>query len=109
MPHRLCLERTCPNPATYRGRCQRHQRERNRDTHRNRTIYNSKRWAVLRRSVLYVEPLCRTCKAEGHDTVATDVDHVTPIEQGGDPWARANCQPLCKHHHSVKTRREQVT
>jgi 5-methylcytosine-specific restriction enzyme A len=102
MPVRLCIEPRCRNVQTYRGRCPEHARQRNRDTHRNRHIYNSKRWRILRRKVLYAHPICQHCDQE----LATDVDHIQPIEQGGDPWAIANCQGLCRSCHSKKTKAE---
>lgn len=37
---------------------------------------------------------------------ATDVDHITRIEEGGDPWDETNLQGLCHSHHSQKTARE---
>lgn len=103
MPVRLCLTERCPDPATYRGRCQRHAKERNTATHHNRQIYNSKRWQMLRRSVLFNHPLCII---EGCDEIALDVDHITPLEQGGDPWSRMNLQAMCHAHHAAKTKRE---
>lgn len=99
---RVCLAPGCPNEASYRGRCADHARTRNRVTHRNRDVYNSKRWRLLRRAVLFDDPLCREC-----GRIATDVDHVKPIEDGGAPFDRENCQPLCASCHSRKTRREQ--
>lgn len=105
MPTRLCAEPGCPHPATYRGRCPSHARTTNRHTHRNRTIYNSKRWQLLRKRVLFEQPICNACDT----ALATDVDHITAIEAGGDPWARANLQGLCQPCHSAKTRQEQAT
>jgi hypothetical protein len=105
MPTRLCSDRTeggCPNPATYRGRCQRHAKQRNKDTHRNREIYNSKRWQILRRRILFDNPLC-SC-----GEIATDVHHIKDIEDGGDPWSRANCLALCHSCHSQITRAAQA-
>lgn len=101
MPTRLCLEPSCGNPATYRGRCPGHARTTNRVTHRNRTVYNSARWKYARRRVLFEQPLC-PCGA-----IATDVDHIIAIEAGGNPWARANLMGLCAVCHGRKTRREQ--
>jgi 5-methylcytosine-specific restriction protein A len=101
VPTRLCLEPRCPNPATYRGRCPTHATTTNRDTHHNRTVYNSKRWQLLRRSVLFNHPLCE-CGA-----IATDVDHIVPIDKGGAAYHRANLQPLCARCHGRKTRQEQ--
>lgn len=98
----VCGHPRCPDPPTYRGRCQRHARQRERATHRNRSIYNSKRWKMLRRRRLFLDPLC-SC-----GEIATDVDHITPIEEGGEPFGLENTQSLCKSCHSVKTRREQL-
>ena len=91
MPVRPCTEPRCPQVATQRGRCPDHAR---RDTHRNRQIYNSKRWRILRRHVLHHNPICQHCDRE----LATHVDHIRPTEQGGDPWSIANLQALCRCH-----------
>lgn len=100
MPTRLCLTPSCPNPATYRGRCSTCSRPRERATHPNRHIYASKRWQLLRRRVLFNQPLC-ACGA-----IATDVDHIVPIEQGGLPYTMSNLQPMCHSCHATKTNRE---
>ena len=47
------------------------------------------------------------CYEEGHITMATVVDHIVPHR--GDQklfWDRGNWQPLCEHHHNVKTMTE---
>ena len=103
MPVRLCLEARCPNPQTYRGRCQRHARQRERVTHPNKHIYNSAKWANTRRKQLHDHPLCAEC-----GRIATDVDHIQPIEHGGDVWSPDNLQSLCRKHHGRKTRTEQL-
>jgi len=106
MPTRLCCHTTppCPNPAVYRGRCTTHSRAREKQTHKNKAFYNTKRWRMLRRQVLFDQPICAHCD----DALATDVDHIKPIEQGGSTWDRANLQPLCTSCHSTKTRQEQA-
>jgi 5-methylcytosine-specific restriction protein A len=48
------------------------------------------------------EPLCRTCKAQGDTTPATDVDHILSLDKGGTN-AMSNLQSLCHAHHSAKT------
>lgn len=51
--------------------------------------------------------LCEKCYEEGHITMATVVDHIVPHR--GDQklfWDRGNWQPLCEHHHNVKTMTE---
>jgi 5-methylcytosine-specific restriction protein A len=102
LPIRLCLEPRCPNPATYRGRCKPHARDRERTTHPNKQVYNRARWRNTRRKQLHREPLCRQC-----GRIATDVDHITPIEQGGKVWDMANLRSLCKSCHSRTTRAAQ--
>jgi 5-methylcytosine-specific restriction endonuclease McrA len=104
MPHRPCLEPRCPEYATYRGRCQRHAKQRDKAINRaGAKIYSRKKWQLTRRKQLANEPLCRAC-----GQIATAVDHIVPLEQGGDPWSSDNLQSLCLHHHSVKTRQEQL-
>jgi 5-methylcytosine-specific restriction endonuclease McrA len=103
-PIRLCSGddgRGCPNPATYRGRCAQHARTRERRTHPNRSLYNSKRWKILRRRVLFEEPLCRVC-----GVIATVADHIVAYEDGGPFWSRPNLQGLCDSCHSKKTNAE---
>lgn len=102
MPIRLCIEPRCGNEQVYRGRCATHARSRERETHRNKGIYNSRRWKFARRAQLAQNPLCAGC-----GRIASDVDHVTPIEHGGAVWDPLNYQSLCQACHSVKTRREQ--
>lgn len=98
----LCVEARCADPPVYRGRCQRHSRQRERVTHRNKSIYNTKRWKMLRRRRLFLDPLCKC------GVIATDVDHITPIEEGGEPYDLANTQSLCASCHGKKTRSEQI-
>ena len=105
-PQRLCTNPGCGNTATYRGRCPEHARrrtaDRNQRRHESRKVYLSKRWRILRRKVLYDHPICQMCDAE----LAVDVDHVIPIERGGDPWAMSNLQGLCRRCHGRKTKAE---
>jgi len=63
---------------------------------------------MLRADVLSGEPLCRACREVGVETIATDVDHVTPVSRGGSFWDRSNLQPLCATCHGRKTRAERT-
>jgi 5-methylcytosine-specific restriction protein A len=65
-------------------------------------VYDRRRWRVLRRKKLSSAPICEEC----NDALATDVDHVVPIEDGGDPWAMSNLSSTCKPCHSKITNRE---
>jgi 5-methylcytosine-specific restriction protein A len=65
-------------------------------------VYDRRRWRVLSRKKLTADPICEYCGNE----LATDVDHVIPIEDGGDPWAWENLSSLCSPCHGQKTNRE---
>lgn len=108
MPTRLCSSSGCPEPVVTRGRCRLHARANNRATHSNTTnrrVYNSKRWQLLRKRVLFEQPICAGCD----DALAVDVDHITSLDHGGAPYDRANVQGLCPTCHGRKTRQEQAT
>ena len=111
----VCLEPRCPNFAWVkgRGRCHEHYLERERERMARRRadprkgrrvkVYHSKQWAILRRRVLFEQPICAE---PGCLRLATQVDHIVRMEDGGAEFARDNCQGLCAHHHAVKSARE---
>ena len=57
----------------------------------------------IRNQVLSERPLCVICDAAGLFTIATVVDHIVALENGGrdDP---SNRQPLCYACHDDKNR-----
>lgn len=55
-----------------------------------------------RRHFLDANPLCVKCDAAGRTTLATEVDHVIPLSQGGRD-DESNMQPLCSACHQIKT------
>jgi 5-methylcytosine-specific restriction protein A len=70
---------------------------------------SSRRWRKLRERHLLQEPLCRLCLGIDKRVVAaTDVDHVTPVSEGGGMWDPRNLQSLCAEHHSAKTTSERT-
>lgn len=58
---------------------------------------NTKRWQELRKQVLKEEPTCHYCGKK-----ATTVDHVVELDQGGDPYERANLVGACQPCNSRK-------
>jgi 5-methylcytosine-specific restriction endonuclease McrA len=66
-------------------------------------VYNDPRWKRLCAQVKREQP---TCAVTGCTERTTDVDHVLGLQDGGDPFNRANLQGLCKKHHSSKTASE---
>jgi 5-methylcytosine-specific restriction endonuclease McrA len=110
MPTRLCLEAKCASPATYRGRCPTHNRTNEHNTNRAGThIYNTKRWHITRRKVLFEQPICPGVYDTPCGHIAEHVHHITDIADGGDPWARDNLLGLCAVCHGKVTRYEQAT
>lgn len=100
----ICLEPRCPNPATYRGRCATHSRERERQINRAEPgKYGSKRWRITRRAKLFQTPLCERC-----GMIATDVHHRRDLADGGDMFDRAGLESLCASCHGRETRRRQL-
>ncbi len=106
---RPCSVWPCAGEAEVKGKCTRHAAEadaaRNERRARSLAVYRSARWKRLRARILRERPWC---EHPGCREAATDVDHITPIEDDGDPWDEDNLQPLCHRHHSVKTRADQM-
>lgn len=103
---RSCNFPGCPE-LVVRGRCAEHARQvdtgyRGRG---DRKLYGSRRWKLLARRVLNEQPWC----AAKCGRLATEVDHILSVEDGGSRWDRLNLQPLCHACHSRKTRQDVAT
>lgn len=59
------------------------------------------RWQKFRAWYLSRHPVCKGC-----DRAANEVDHIQPLNSGGEKYDLENLQPLCKPCHSRKTRAE---
>jgi len=91
----------CPALVDTPGPCPAHRTERRAQRRERETWANyGTQWPRIRARVLMHEPMCRVCGA-----IATDVDHITPLRDGGTN-ARDNLQPLCHSCHSRKTARD---
>lgn len=55
----------------------------------------------LRKVMLAKFPLCKIC-----NKAANELDHIIPINHGGDRYNESNLQTLCKQCHSKKSERE---
>ena len=67
-------------------------------------------WKKERDNYLATNQLCVRCLADGQSVLATVVDHISPWNHGTTEaerdqlfWDTKNWQPLCGHHHAVKT------
>lgn len=61
----------------------------------------------LRAELFAREPLCRDCVKLGLVKLATQRDHIIPLEEGGQD-VESNVQPLCDEHHDTKSKAERA-
>jgi len=103
-----CTESGC-SAKVARGRCADHTRNYHRADRWGRGTsaqrgYDST-WRNIRNAKLLADPLCEPCERDGRVTVATEVDHITPLVDGGT-HDRSNLQAICRKCHAIKTARE---
>ena len=60
------------------------------------------RWRKIRVAVLTESPLCIFCEGAGRVVIATVVDHIEPLAEGGGN-ERDNLRSLCKPCHDRHT------
>lgn len=72
----------------------------------NSDFYNSRAWRKARKLFLQKNPLCVDCEKEGLVVAATVVDHIIPINLGGEKLSESNFQSMCSSHHNAKSARE---
>ena len=105
----VVVRRKCPYPRCFNpAPCPRHPRDTRPSAHRRGY---GRRWRMYRESYLRDHPLCVHCDKEGELSLATQVDHIQPVAGPNEPlfWDPTNHQPLCRSHHSQKTRAEMQT
>lgn len=73
---------------------------------KNSKFYNSTAWRKTRAQYLLSNPLCKFCFEKKEYVGAKVVDHIIPINQGGDPLDPGNFQGLCDSCHNKKSGRE---
>lgn len=76
---------------------------------RNDKFYCSDVWKKLRLKQLAKQPLCEECLRHGKITPAKIVDHIKPINFGGEKLDINNLQSLCVSCHSRKSALEGST
>lgn len=70
---------------------------------RGQNLYHTKQWRRLRKAQLLLHPYCKTCQQFHITTIASVVDHIIEVEDGGEFYDIDNLQSLCPRHHNVKT------
>lgn len=68
----------------------------------NKKLYDSKRWRDLRGAWIQNNPLCVQC---GEDATGRRgvVDHIKPVNEGGERFSYTNLQTLCNKCHNIKS------
>ena len=67
-----------------------------------------RRWQKIQAAQLGREPFCRECAKTGKRVQAEQVDHITPLADGGPFDDPRNLQSLCLDCHTQKTHQENV-
>lgn len=62
-------------------------------------------WMKQREKVLRLSPICYICKAKGKFTLATEVDHIKALINGGTN-DMDNLAAICKPCHKAKSRKD---
>ena len=113
-PSTGCHITGCPHLSIeHSGFCEEHLRERRRDADKKRGTAVERgydyRWQQQSKIFLRHHPLCVECSKENKVTPANCVDHIEP-HKGNQSlfWDKNNWQPLCKHHHDLKTAKENL-
>ena len=91
---------------TRRGKWLPKRKQHGRRKERNYTFYNSQLWRNFRKHFIQNNPLCIECEKIGVIKAANVVDHITPINEGGNKLDVTNLQSLCHSHHNKKSGRE---
>lgn len=92
-PPRICARCRQPTPKNQRCPC--------RPAFEGATRRKAgTRWRTLRAHKLHTTP---TCEHPGCPRLADEVDHITPLAEGGDEFKWSNLQSLCHAHHREKT------
>lgn len=73
---------------------------------KNAQFYHSAAWREVRWEQLRQHPLCQECEKNGVLTPAVLVDHIKPINEGGEKLDMRNLQSLCARCHNKKSARE---
>ena len=111
-PLRPCSHPGCPALVRDGSRCTGHQRKdwkaetkvrlSTTTGRQDKAFYDSALWKKVRAGILRTEPWCRECLAIQRVTLATMVDHIKRIRDGGAKLDPANLQPLCEACHARK-------
>lgn len=108
----MAAPRPCSHPgcgvlvADGSGRCPRHPKPAWAKTKPTKRV-TGRKLQRLRAELFQRDPLCAECKKHGRIALATQRDHVVPLEEGGSD-DDGNVQGLCLPCHDAKSKAERV-
>lgn len=108
-PPTRCGAMGCHAFATNRGRCDDHQPQpwANRARKQDRYGISSGTWRSLKRQVDRRDHhTCYVCGREAEDDEPLDLEHKTPISEGGSPRDLDNLGMICGPCHEIKSKAE---
>lgn len=77
------------------------------NTYTDTSFYRTQAWRNRRAEKLKKDPYCECDDCKGKKVLADMVDHIKPIELGGDPLSMSNLQSMRSHPcHDRKRARE---
>lgn len=104
LPH-PCAQPLCPELVPRGERfCPAHRKDAERQDRlaEDKSFYWSTKWRKLRAIFLRAHPICICGR------LATMVDHVVPIKQGGQALSQGNLQSMCDTCHAQKRQGERA-
>ncbi len=70
------------------------------------SFYSQKKWKDKRKRYFYSNRWCEIGLRQGYYNEAKELDHIIPMQYGGDPYNDNNLQGLTKRVHTFKTKKE---
>lgn len=108
-PPTRCGAMNCHEFATNRGRCGEHQPKSwaNRVRKQDRYGISSGTWRSIKRQVARRDNgCCYVCGREPEEGETFDLDHKTPISEGGSARDMDNLGVICPEDHALKSKAE---
>jgi 5-methylcytosine-specific restriction endonuclease McrA len=72
----------------------------------NTDFYNSWPWRKFAKRYKESHPLCVECEKKDMVVPVKVVDHIIPVNAGGEKLDESNCQSLCESCHNRKSSHE---
>jgi 5-methylcytosine-specific restriction enzyme A len=71
-------------------------------------VYRTRTWLMRRKQAFERDPFCawRFKDDTRCERLGEELDHVVPLDAGGEEYQAENLQLLCAEHHRLKTAEE---